>query len=230
MAKFVELIHLLVSSHLRRLEGRTLPLFSVPQFLSLFYSFTFEQSDWTRYSSCLDTWQVFLDYVKESSETSNQDAPAQRYRECLVSLSESVLSKVLHFTNGAQLSQLDDEDADGDVIIAAGGNWMVLTNSILFLQMETESKKMLRQSIEIFVTVGEILKNETLSQLNEPFQRCTSAYQTLVSLSAASNGVVRIESKSQLKELLVLLKDLASLLQLIGRLCELHIGANFPNQ
>lgn len=209
VAKFVELIHLLVSSHLRRLEGRTLPLFSVPQFLSLFYSFTFEQSDWTRYSSCLDTWQVFLDYVKESSETSNQDAPAQRYRECLVSLSESVLSKVLHFTNGAQLSQLDDEDADGD--------------------METESKKMLRQSIEIFVTVGEILKNETLSQLNEPFQRCTSAYQTLVSLSAASNGVVRIESKSQLKELLVLLKDLASLLQLIGRLCELHIGANFPN-
>ena len=89
---------------------------------------------------------------------------------------------------------------------------------------------MLRQSIEIFVTVGEILNNETLSQLNDPFQRCTSAYQTLVSLSAASNGVVQIESKSQFKELVVLFKDLASLLQLIGRLCDLHTGPNYANQ
>ena len=208
--KFVELIHLLVSSHLRRLEGRTLPLFSVPQFLSLFFNFTFEQSDWTRYSSCLDTWQVFLDYIKESSKSSNQESPASRYRESLVTLSESVLSKVLYFTNGAQLGELDDEAVDGN--------------------METESKKMLSQSIEIFVTVGEILENETLSQLNEPFQRCTSAYQTLVSLSAASSGVVHIDSKPQLKELLVLFKDLASLLQLIGRLCELHTGPNYMNQ
>ena len=115
--KFVELIHLLVSSHLRRLEGRTLPLFSVPQFLSLFFNFTFEQSDWTRYSSCLDTWQVFLDYIKESSKSSNQESPASRYRESLVTLSESVLSKVLYFTNGAQLGELDDEAVDGNVSI-----------------------------------------------------------------------------------------------------------------
>jgi len=207
--KFVELIHLLVSSHLRRLERRTLPLFSVPQFLSLFFNFTFEQSDWTRYSSCLDTWQIFLDYIKESSKSDDRDSPALRYRESLLTLSESVLSKALHFTNAAQLGELDDEAVDGN--------------------METESKKMLRQSIEIFVTVGEILNNETLSQLNDPFQRCTSAYQTLVSLSAASNGVVQIESKSQFKELVVLFKDLASLLQLIGRLCDLHTGPNYAN-
>ena len=116
--KFVELIHLLVTSHLRRLEGRSLPAFSVPQFLSLFFNFTFEQNDWNRYSSCLDTWQVFLDHVKQSSGASgDQDFPAMRYHESLVTLSERVLHKVLFFYNGSELSELDDEATDGNVFI-----------------------------------------------------------------------------------------------------------------
>lgn len=96
--------------------------------------------------------------------------------------------------------------------------------------METERQKMLRQSIEIFVTAGELVNNQTLSLLNEPFQRCTAAYQSLASMAASSNGVVRLESKSQVKEMLALFQDLASLLQLIGRLCELHTGAQYQNQ
>jgi hypothetical protein len=90
--------------------------------------------------------------------------------------------------------------------------------------METEREKMFRQSIEIFVTAGELVKNQTLVQLNEPFQRSTSAYQSLVAMSSAQNGVIRIESKAQLKEMTILFKDLSTLLQLVGRLCELHTG------
>lgn len=96
--------------------------------------------------------------------------------------------------------------------------------------METERQKMLHQSIEIFVTAGELVRNQTLSLLNEPFQRCTSAYQTLASLSATTNGVVRLESNAQLKEMLVLFKDLSTLVQLIGRLSELHTGPDFYTQ
>ena len=134
MEKFVELIHLLVSSHLRRLEGRSLPLFSVPQFLALFFSFTFEveQSDWTRYSSCLDTWQVFLDYIKESSKSNHLDSPALRYRDSLVTLSESVLSKVLHFTNGVQLAELDDEAIDGNVNLSFSFFFFFFVNYFTF--------------------------------------------------------------------------------------------------
>lgn len=213
MEKLVELVHLLMSNHLRRLEGRLLPQFSVPQFLSLFFTFTFKQADWGRYASCLDTWQVFLSYVKQSSNTSgsqpslNGDTLAVRYQDSLVTLSEHVLRKILFSSNGTQLEELDDEAIDGN--------------------METERQKIQLQSIEIFVTAGELVRNQTLSLLNEPFQRCTSAYRSLTSISTTSNNVVRLESKDQLKEMLMLLSDLAMLIQLIGRLSELHTGPDY---
>ena len=112
MEKLVELVHLLMSSHLRRLEGRQLPQFSVPQFLSLFFSFTFEQTDWCRYTSCLDTWQVFLSHVKQNSE--NQP-DSNGYRDSLVTLSQRVLDKILFSSNAAQLEELDNEATDGNV-------------------------------------------------------------------------------------------------------------------
>ncbi|XP_046438149.1 exportin-6-like [Daphnia pulex] len=213
LEKLVELVHLLVSNHLRRLEGRLLPQFSVPQFLSLFFSFTFEQADWGRYASCLDTWQVFLNYVKQSSNINgsqpifNGDSLASRYQDSLVTLSEHVLRKTLFASNITQLEELDDEAIDGN--------------------METERQKIQHQSIEIFVTAGELVRNQTLSLLNEPFQRCTSAYLSLTSLSTTNNNIVRIESKDQLKEMLVLFKDLAMLIQLVGRLSELHTGPDY---
>ena len=49
-------------------------------------------------------------------------------------------------------------------------------------------------------------------------------------MAATNDGVVRIESKSQLKEMSVIFRDLASLLQLIGRLCELHTGKDYQQQ
>lgn len=128
MEKLIELVHLLVSNHLRRLEGRLLPQFSVPQFLSLFFSLTFEQADWGRYVSCLDTWQIFLGHVKQSSGSSNSqtafigESLAIRYQDSLVTLSENVLLKTLFASNVLQLEELDDEAKDGNVII------MVLKN------------------------------------------------------------------------------------------------------
>lgn len=97
--------------------------------------------------------------------------------------------------------------------------------------METERQKMLRQSIEIFVSAGELVNNQILSLLNDPFERCTSAYHSLAALSTSGNGgIFHVESKIQLKEMEVLFQDLASLLQLVGRLCELHTGPEYQNQ
>lgn len=239
LEKLVELVHLLVSNHLRRLEGRLLPQFSVPQFLSLFFSFTFEQADWGRYASCLDTWQVFLNYVKQSSNINgsqpvfNGDSLASRYQDSLVTLSEHVLRKTLFASNITQLEELDDEAIDGNVysrIINHGVSSFIYDLFLHELQMETERQKIQHQSIEIFVTAGELVRNQTLSLLNEPFQRCTSAYLSLTSLSTTNNNIVRIESKDQLKEMLVLFKDLAMLIQLVGRLSELHTGPDYCTQ
>jgi hypothetical protein len=238
LEKLVELVHLLVSNHLRRLEGRLLPQFSVPQFLSLFFSFTFEQTDWGRYASCLDTWQVFLNYVNQSSNANgnhsifNGDSLALRYQDSLVTLSEHVLLKTLFASNITQLEELDDEAVDGNVLLFHKSCKLLLDFLFSFfeLQMETERQKIQHQSIEIFVTAGELVRNQTLSLLNEPFQRCTSAYRSLTSLSTTNNNVVRLESKEQLKEMLVLFKDLAMLIQLVGRLSELHTGPDYCTQ
>lgn len=98
------------------------------------------------------------------------------------------------------------------------------------MQMETERQKIQLQSIEIYVTAGELVRNQTLPLLNEPFQRCTSAYRSLTNFSTTSNNVVRLESKAQLKEMLMLLNDLAVLIQLVGRLSELHTGPDYCTQ
>ena len=140
--KFLELIHLLVSSHLKRLQGRQLPLFSVPQFLSLFFGYTFQQNEWTRYMSCLDTWQVFLEYIKQSSANDAAGSPSSRsainpkfqykqldngwnddvieyfsYHDSLTTLCDRVLHKILFANNANQLDLLDDDAQDGNVCI-----------------------------------------------------------------------------------------------------------------
>lgn len=118
-------------------------------------------------------------------------------------------------------------------------------------KLETEWQKVLRQSIEIFVTAGEIVNNQTLSILvsvksrtvgkilklvfiflmqNDPFERGASAYQALAAMAASSDGTIAVGCKRQAKELLIVFKDLASLLQLIGRLSELHTGADYDKQ
>ena len=107
-----------MSHHLRRLEGRQLPLFSVPQFLSLFFTFTFDQTEWSRYITCLDTWQVFLDYIRQSSiqhSTGKGDSAAHRYHDSLTTLSQQILNRILFVNNATQLKLLDDEAQDGDV-------------------------------------------------------------------------------------------------------------------
>jgi hypothetical protein len=151
----------------------------------------------------------------------------------LVTLSEHVLRKTLFASNITQLEELDDEAIDGNVysrIINHGVSSFIYDLFLHELQMETERQKIQHQSIEIFVTAGELVRNQTLSLLNEPFQRCTSAYLSLTSLSTTNNNIVRIESKDQLKEMLVLFKDLAMLIQLVGRLSELHTGPDYCTQ
>ena len=107
-----------MSHHLRRLEGRQLPLFSVPQFLSLFFTFTFDQTEWSRYITCLDTWQVFLDYIRQTSihhSPGKGDSAAHRYHDSLTTLSQQILNRILFVNNATQLKLLDDEAQDGDV-------------------------------------------------------------------------------------------------------------------
>lgn len=88
--------------------------------------------------------------------------------------------------------------------------------------MESEFHKVVQLSADIFLSSAELTKNQTLSLLTEPFQRCISSYESLAGIFKSNNGLP-INSKVQLKELRYLTKDLATILQLMGRLSELHM-------
>ena len=77
--------------------------------------------DWACYASCLDTWKVFLTFLKQScnngklTSTFDGESLIMRYQDSLVALSEQVLKKMLFMNNSTQLEELDDEINDGSV-------------------------------------------------------------------------------------------------------------------
>ena len=89
--------------------------------------------------------------------------------------------------------------------------------------MESDFHKVVQLSADIFLSSAELTKNQTLSLLTEPFQRSISSYESLSAIVKSNNGVLPLNSKAQSKELRYFAKDLATVLQIMGRLSELHL-------
>ena len=60
--KFTEFLSSFVKSHLRRFESNT--QFPILVFLNILFKYTFEQQSLDRYLSCLDVWNICIDYVQ----------------------------------------------------------------------------------------------------------------------------------------------------------------------
>lgn len=70
VGKFTQFTSLFVAQHLRRVEKN--PNFPIINFLALLYEFTFLQPSFDGFSSCLEIWSTFLDYIiQEKMESSN---------------------------------------------------------------------------------------------------------------------------------------------------------------
>lgn len=207
--KFTDFLKLFVGIHLKRFESN--PQFPVLEFLALLLKYTFRQPTNEGFYNCLDTWNTFLDYLddKLKDRSTNSAAIVSRYQEALLSLVSNMLHKLQFRYNQSQLEELDDEVLDDD--------------------NETEWQTFLCQSLEIVAKVAEIYTAETFRLLYEPFREHLDIYLGLDQFvrNNAQGRHLTITAENECRKLHCSLRDLASLLQALGRLAEHFIGEKF---
>ena len=98
----------------------------------------------------------------------------------------------------------------------------------LFFQEETEWQHFLRASIETIVRVSEVLPNEVLSIVDSAWQETSAIYLQLEkAVDHSKPGRLVLPSLAECESLSHLLRDFASILQIIGRLSVLFVGGAF---
>lgn len=233
--KFTEFLHSFVKSHLRRFENSH--QFPVNDFLSLLFKYTFGQPRCEGFMACLDIWCAFVDFVSGviDSRSAGADIVKAKYRDALTSLVAQILHKLQFRYNAPALQDMDDQNIDDDE--------------------ETEWQHYLRASIETIVRVSEILPEEVLRIVDLSWKDTSAIYLQLDKMlvvvegegggdkpanqggggAAAGGGQQRCRRRTRLTlpnsdectQLHFLLRDFASILQLIGRLAILFEGEAF---
>ena len=98
----------------------------------------------------------------------------------------------------------------------------------LFCQEETEWQHFLRASIETIVRVSEVLPNEVLSIVDSAWQETSAIYLQLEkAVDHSKPDRLVLPSLAECESLSHLLRDFASILQIIGRLSVLFVGEAF---
>ena len=209
--KFTEFLRLFVSIHLRRFESNQ--QFPVVDFLALLFKYTFKQPSIEGYYSCLDIWNVFLDYVSTKFDQrygAETTRVITKYQEALLSLAGQILQKMQFKFNQSQLDEMDDETLDDD--------------------KHTEWQLFLCQNLETIAKIAELLPAETFSLLSQPFQEYLEIYLGLEQYVSTSNTGKRrftIGAENDCRRLHCTLRDLSSLLQAVGRLADHLISEKF---
>ena len=203
--KFTEFIHSFVQSHLRRFENSL--QFPVNEFLALLFKYTFGQPRCEGYMACLDIWCSFVDFINGIIDSKSSEATVvkAKYRDALTSLVSEILQKLQFRFNAPALEDMDDETIDDDE--------------------ETEWQHYLRTSIETVVKVSEILPEDVLRIVDQAWKETSAIYLQLEKF--IQNGKLVLPNQEECKQLHYLLRDFASLLQVIGRLSILFEGESF---
>lgn len=207
--KMTEFLRLFVSIHLRRCEQN--PQFPLLEFLALMFKYSFQQTNLQGFFSCLEIWGGVVDYIQGSLETRKETGVAllAKYQEALLSLVMELLKKIQWRVNSQQLVQLDDE------VVTADGN--------------TEWQQFLYTIIELIMKVAELLPEDVLRIIDLAWRETSQTYLELEKVVCEKEGsrVFTIQSDEEVEKLKAILKDFASMLQLIGRLSAMFLGQHF---
>ncbi|KAI0218442.1 Exportin-6-A [Lamellibrachia satsuma] len=215
--KFTEFFQLFVSIHLRRFEAHS--EFPMLDLLALLFKYTFKQPSNDGFFSCLEIWGTFIDYLntKLTTRSSDRQTVLARYQEVLLSLARQILQNLQFRYNQSRLDELDDEVLDDD--------------------SETEWQHFLRQYLETVAKVADLFPQETFRLVGEPFQENVDIYLALerhIVVSgkdpACSGRCLAITAENECRRLHCSLRDLSSLLQMLGRLSHHFIGEHFMQQ
>ncbi|XP_049807007.1 exportin-6-B isoform X3 [Schistocerca nitens] len=195
--KITEFLRVFVGLHLRRLENNQ--KFSLLDFLSMLFKYTFQQSSLEHFTNCLEVWNILLGQLDTGTEMLTTT-----FHAALLSLVEQILRKIQFKFNQCELEELDDKTLDDDE--------------------QTEWQKFLRQNIEIVAKVGEFAPLDTYSLVYEPWKEAANIYLHLEQAVDVSKHQLSVTAEHECVRLHCLLRDLSSLTQLMGRMYPHFIG------
>ncbi|GIX90391.1 exportin-6 [Caerostris extrusa] len=210
--KFTDFLMLFVIHHLKRFESNA--QFPILEFLALLFKYTFQQPTLDGFYSCLDVWNVFLDYLsyKLKNENNNYEMTLNKYKDVLLALSQEILRKLQFRYNQSDLEELDDEDLNDDCF--------------------TEWQSFLCQCLEIVSKVSELLPIEIFHLVFSIFEENLRIYFDLEQFLKPSLNNSPLElnvcGENECRRLHCSLRDLSSMLQALGRLVVYMIKTAAP--
>ena len=96
MDKLTDFLRSFVGNHLRRFEGSA--QFPVIEFLALVFKYTFLQTTTEGFFSCLEAWNVFIDYLSTSIANRKPDEGRRMLQKC-----DELLEYMLHGGPSSQI-------------------------------------------------------------------------------------------------------------------------------
>lgn len=225
LEKFTEFLRLFVSVHFGRIEKN--PSFPLLSFLELLFKFTFNQPTFSGYYSCLDIWELFLDYLKNKLEGKDEDTSSRimsQYKEGLKSLVTLIITQIQFQGNPSPLEELDNETVDDNG--------------------HTEWETYIIENLEVIAKISNFIPSETMSILYPVLEHTSSVYleigrhvvpvhQDLYARPSDFSGspchnpdrqFAVTPAEHECSRIHYALRNLATVLQAFGRLSEHFIG------
>lgn len=222
MGKLTEFLRLFVAGHIQRFEN--LPTFSVIDFLSLLFKYTFKQATAEQFLDALEVWSIFIDYIllkykqlqeyNKSLESKGVEY-LQKYKEALTSVLANVVRKIQFRFNASCLEQLSDEileDEEGD----------------------NEAQTYFKQCLDIVAKIAEIFPSETFDVIKELHEDNINIYlgaSAYVQKDVDGLPVAfKFLSDTDFQSTHYVLRDLSTALKVSGRLADQFITEHFSSR
>ncbi|XP_065193562.1 exportin-6-like [Sycon ciliatum] len=213
--KLREFFRLFVHHHIKRVDESN--QFPVLEFLVLFYRFTFKQPHLEGYSTCLEIWIDFIDFLHVQAEAALSSAGGQidakrrrvaKYEEALLVLCGAVLDKARFCFNSHELDDLDTE-ADGEEM----SDWQIF----------------LTTSLDVMSKVSHLFTSPVFQRLWPVCVELSDTYLQVKRSFAISSSPIRsdIVVVRDSPNMVYMLRDLSTLLTAMGNLAEHYTGQYF---
>jgi len=210
LEKITEFLRLFVSIHLTRCEQN--PQFPLLEFLALIFKYTFQQKSLTGFTFCLEIWSGLVDYIQGCVD-SRKDGGAEivkKYQEALLTLVVEILKKAQFRINSDELRLLD--------------------NTVITDEGTTEWQQFLTTIVELTMKVADLLPEQVLGIIDLGWTETSRNYLEFEKLVVSREGgerVFNVNNDEEVAKMVMVLQDLSSFLQLIGRMSYIFIGQFF---
>jgi len=193
-------LRLFVVHHFSRMQSNN--TFPLTNFLHLLTNFTFIQTDHEEFRQCLEIWEILLEYINDKVNDCNRkfvsNSLLERYQEGFSLFYSQILQHIQFTHNHQNLCSLDFELIDDNGY--------------------TEWEDYLIKNIELIASISKLFPTEIINNVNNILNNSASMFLNCNHYNF---------NASQAPQYVYSFRDLASILQCIGRISPVFIHENF---